>query len=84
MLQQLYNHAFQTDIYDILRNTESIEKIRTVRDENGCRIEYKKSSKEKLSYAYGDYDMMMSDYSSYKFLFDSFYYGINDTDIKWN
>ena len=70
MLKKLNNYAFETAIYEILRDNISIDKINPVEKNGEYFIVYRKNDKEETSYSYNDCDSMISDFKNYELLFN--------------
>ncbi len=73
MLKKLNNYAFETGIYEILRDNISIDNINPVEKNGEYFIVYKKNDKEEMSYSYKDCDSMISDFKNYELLFNKLY-----------
>jgi len=73
MLTKLYNHAFQTEIFEIVRDSDSQRKRLVDADvfDGEFRIRYRKSPTETTYFLYKNEDEMMSDYDNFLYLLEA-------------
>lgn len=73
MLDKLHNNAFLENIYNILRDSESLSKICADRIDGEYVIRYQRNSKETVYYNYKSKEKMDSDFNNFITLYTSLY-----------
>lgn len=73
MLTKLYNHAFQSEIFEILRDVDTKRERLVNADifDGEFRIRYRKSSTETIYFVYPNREKMLSDYDNFLYLLEA-------------